>query len=93
MPRSSRSAGSPGLGGAETTLRAHAMAKPEATEHFPWGERAIKVKGKVFLFMYADKTRLSLSTKLPRSRPGISLWSGVAGSRLVASSSRSPSGR
>jgi predicted DNA-binding protein (MmcQ/YjbR family) len=43
------------------------MAKPEATEHFPWGERAIKVKGKVFLFMFADATQLSLSTKLPQS--------------------------
>ena len=52
---------------AEAALRAHALAKPEATEHFPWGERAIKVKGKVFLFMFADKTQLSLSTKLPRS--------------------------
>ena len=52
---------------AEAALRAHAMAKPEATEHFPWGERAIKVKGKVFLFMYCDAKRLSLSTKLPES--------------------------
>jgi predicted DNA-binding protein (MmcQ/YjbR family) len=52
---------------AEAALRAYALAKPEATEHFPWGERAIKVKGKVFLFMYADATRLSLSTKLPDS--------------------------
>src|SRR5262245_2822856 len=52
---------------AEAALRAHALAKPEATEHFPWGERAIKVKGKVFLFMYCDATRLSLSTKLPES--------------------------
>jgi predicted DNA-binding protein (MmcQ/YjbR family) len=51
----------------ETALRAHALAKPEATEHFPWGERAIKVNGKVFLFMYADATKLSLSTKLPDS--------------------------
>jgi predicted DNA-binding protein (MmcQ/YjbR family) len=60
------------LAAAEAALRAHAMAKPEATEHFPWGERAIKVKGKVFLFMYADATRLSLSTKLPRSN-GVAL--------------------
>jgi predicted DNA-binding protein (MmcQ/YjbR family) len=57
---------------AESALRAHALAKPEATEHFPWGERAIKVKGKVFLFMYADATRLSLSTKLPASN-GVAL--------------------
>jgi predicted DNA-binding protein (MmcQ/YjbR family) len=55
------------LANAEVALRAHALAKPEATEHFPWGERAIKVKGKVFLFMYAEATRLSLSTKLPES--------------------------
>src|SRR5262245_49950602 len=60
---------STGLAAAEAALRAHAMAKPEATEHFPWGERAIKVKGKVFLFMYAEATRLSLSTKLPSSAP------------------------
>jgi predicted DNA-binding protein (MmcQ/YjbR family) len=56
-----------GFADTEAALRAHALAKPEATEHFPWGERAIKVKGKVFLFMYADATRLSLSTKLPGS--------------------------
>jgi predicted DNA-binding protein (MmcQ/YjbR family) len=60
------------LAAAEAALRAHAMAKPEATEHFPWGERAIKVKGKVFLFMYADPTKLSLSTKLPKSN-GVAL--------------------
>ena len=57
---------------AEAALRTHALAKPSATEHFPWGERAIKVKGKVFLFMYADGTRLSLSTKLPASN-GVAL--------------------
>jgi predicted DNA-binding protein (MmcQ/YjbR family) len=57
---------------AEAALRAHAMAKPEATEHFPWGERAIKVKGKVFLFMYCDASKLSLSTKLPESN-GVAL--------------------
>jgi predicted DNA-binding protein (MmcQ/YjbR family) len=57
---------------AEAALRAHALAKPEATEHFPWGERAIKVKGKVFLFMYTEATKLSLSTKLPASN-GVAL--------------------
>jgi predicted DNA-binding protein (MmcQ/YjbR family) len=61
-----------GFGAAEAALRAHAMAKPEATEHFPWGERAIKVKGKVFLFMYCDASKLSLSTKLPESN-GVAL--------------------
>jgi predicted DNA-binding protein (MmcQ/YjbR family) len=64
-----RSGSSPGAGllAIESQLRDHAMAKPAATEHFPWGERAIKVKGKVFLFMRADAQQLSLSTKLPRS--------------------------
>jgi predicted DNA-binding protein (MmcQ/YjbR family) len=61
-----------GFAAAEAALRAHAMAKPEATEHFPWGERAIKVKGKVFLFMYCDASKLSLSTKLPESN-GVAL--------------------
>jgi predicted DNA-binding protein (MmcQ/YjbR family) len=56
-----------GFARAEAALRAHALTKPEATEHFPWGERAIKVKGKVFLFMRADAQQLSLSTKLPQS--------------------------
>jgi len=71
--RTKRASGaSTALGAAETALRAHAMAKPEATEHFPWGERAIKVKGKVFLFMYCDASKLSLSTKLPESN-GVAL--------------------
>jgi hypothetical protein len=47
-PRSPRSSDSPrsGFAAAEAHLRDHALTKPEATEHFPWGERAIKVKGK-----------------------------------------------
>jgi predicted DNA-binding protein (MmcQ/YjbR family) len=52
---------------AEAALRAHALAQPQATEHFPWGDRAIKVKGKVFLFMSVNAPSLSLSTKLPAS--------------------------
>jgi predicted DNA-binding protein (MmcQ/YjbR family) len=58
---------SAGIRAAESALRTHALRKPEATEHFPWGERAIKVKGKVFLFMSRDADELSLSTKLPGS--------------------------
>ncbi len=53
---------------AEAKLREFAMAYPEATESFPWGERAIKVRGKTFLFMRADGNGLGLSTKLPESR-------------------------
>jgi len=50
----------------EQTLRAHALRFPGAEEAFPWGERAIKVRGKAFLFMrLADE--LSFSVKLPRT--------------------------
>ena len=52
---------------AELALRDIAMAYPEAHEDFPWGERAIKIKGKVFVFLYASAESLSLTTKLPAS--------------------------
>jgi predicted DNA-binding protein (MmcQ/YjbR family) len=48
-------------------LHAHAMSYPEAHEDKPWGESAIKVRGKTFLFMHAGADELSLSTKLPES--------------------------
>lgn len=49
-------------------LRAFALAIPETREDHPWGESAIKVKGKTFVFMGIDKERLGLSVKLPQSR-------------------------
>ena len=52
----------------ETALRDYALGFPEATEDFPWGERAIKVKGKTFLFMRATDEEVSFSVKLPHSR-------------------------
>lgn len=57
-----------GLHHYEHILREAALAYPESHEDFPWGERALKVKGKVFLFMYCDDEKLSLSVKLPDSR-------------------------
>ena len=51
----------------EAALRRLALAYPEATEEFPWGHRAIKVKGKAFVFMSLEKDRFSLSAKLPDS--------------------------
>ena len=48
-------------------LRARALKYPEATEDFPWGERAIKVRGKAFLFMRAEGPKVSFSVKLPHS--------------------------
>jgi len=57
----------PTLRQAEAALRRLAIAYPEATEDFPWGHRAIKVKGKAFLFMSLEKDRFSLSAKIPDS--------------------------
>ena len=51
----------------EQTLRAHALAIPGAEEAFPWGERAIKIRGKAFLFMRLTDDELSFSVKLPRT--------------------------
>jgi predicted DNA-binding protein (MmcQ/YjbR family) len=58
---------SPVTARAETELRAFAGSFPETREDFPWGESAFKVRGKVFLFLYASEEGLKLSTKLPRS--------------------------
>src|SRR2546423_14717811 len=52
----------------EADLRAFAMKYPEATEDFPWGERAIKGRGKAFVFMRAADDEASLSVKLPQPR-------------------------
>jgi predicted DNA-binding protein (MmcQ/YjbR family) len=49
-------------------LRKQALGYPGTDEHHPWGETAIKVKGKTFLFMRAGNDALSLSVKLPNSR-------------------------
>jgi predicted DNA-binding protein (MmcQ/YjbR family) len=52
----------------EAELREFALGYPGTHEDFPWGERAIKVNKKTFLFMRCDGDALSLSTKLPVSR-------------------------
>lgn len=53
---------------AEKALRALALGYPETGEEFPWGERVIKVRGKVFLFLGSPGARaLSLSVKLPNT--------------------------
>ena len=49
-------------------LRQHALQYPEVHEDYPWGELAIKVKGKAFIFMRAEADLVSLSVKLPQSR-------------------------
>jgi predicted DNA-binding protein (MmcQ/YjbR family) len=57
----------PKPGSTEAALRSHALAYPEAHEDFPWGERVVKVRGKVFLFLGRPESGLSLSVKLPGS--------------------------
>ena len=51
----------------ETHLRDLAIKYPEATEEFPWGHRAIKVKGKIFLILDHTNGVLSVTVKLPDS--------------------------
>lgn len=55
------------LHAAYEALRLYGLTLPEATEDHPWGETALKVKGKVFVFMSLDEKGLGLSTKLPES--------------------------
>lgn len=52
---------------AEELLRAHGLAYPATQEDFPWGHRALKVKGKIFAIFGWDGERFSLSAKLPHS--------------------------
>lgn len=56
------------LAAAFDALRKHAVAYPETHEDHPWGELAVKVNKKTFLFMRHEEGVLSLSTKLPVSR-------------------------
>jgi len=51
---------------AEKALTALSLGYPETTEDFPWGHRALKVRGKAFVFM-SREDGLSLSVKLPSS--------------------------
>ncbi len=48
-------------------LRRHALGLPEAHEDNPWGHAAIKVRGKVFVFLANQDGGLSFSAKLPES--------------------------
>jgi len=51
-----------------TKLRDFALALPEVHEDLPWGERALKVKNKVFVFLGRDMDEdFGLSVKLPTS--------------------------
>ena len=49
-------------------LRQHGLEFPEATEDFPWGHSALKVRGKTFAWLDKSDGTLSLTVKLPASR-------------------------
>jgi len=51
----------------QAALRDFALGYPEATEDFPWGERVVKVRGKVFAFLGTPGAGLHMSVKLPES--------------------------
>lgn len=53
----------------EAALREHALTYPEAYEDFPWGERAFKVHGKVFVFLSRHQGGMNVTAKLPISGP------------------------
>ncbi len=57
----------------EASLRDHGLALPEATEDFPWGECALKVRGKVFAFLHAADGGLSVTVKLPQSGHAVTM--------------------
>ncbi len=52
---------------ADRALREFALGFPEAYEDYPWGERVIKVKGKVFVFLGVPSDGLQFTVKLPDS--------------------------
>ena len=68
-PMSTASSQMSEIAAAAEAMRRHALSFPETHEDFPWEDhRAVKVKGKAFLFMGMSATELSFSVKLPQSR-------------------------
>ena len=49
-------------------LRRHGLGFPQASEDFPWGHSALKVRGKTFAWLDQSEGVLSLTVKLPVSR-------------------------
>ena len=58
-----------GLTRAEMALRKIGLTYPESHEDFPWGHRAIKVLGKMFVILSQENDRLNVTMKLPVSNP------------------------
>lgn len=62
---------------AEASLREFALTYPEAWEDFPWDERVIKVRKKIFVFLGLIETELRIGVKLPESAPAALTIPGV----------------
>ena len=58
---------SPAVEAAYTAMRDFGLGLPETREDFPWGESALKVRKKVFVFMGHGGPHLGFSVKLPDS--------------------------
>lgn len=52
------------IGEAYDVLKDFALSLPETTEEFPWGESAIKVRGKTLLFLWTKEDRVTFTLKL-----------------------------
>ncbi len=52
---------------AREAMRAFGLSLPETREDFPWGESALKVRKKVFVFLGGGGPHLGFSVKLPAS--------------------------
>lgn len=57
----------PELEAAADAMRAFGLGLPDAWEDFPWGEPALKVKKKVFVFLGRPGKSLGFAVKLPHS--------------------------
>jgi predicted DNA-binding protein (MmcQ/YjbR family) len=53
---------------------AHALSFPEAWEDHPWGETAMKVRKKVFVFVWASDAGITVTTKLPFSHEAVLMF-------------------
>jgi predicted DNA-binding protein (MmcQ/YjbR family) len=51
----------------ESRLLRYALSFPGAVEDFPWGDRVVKVRGKIFLFLNLVENQLRVTVKLPIS--------------------------
>lgn len=53
-------------------VRSFALSLPETTEELPWGDRVVKVRGKIFVFLgEGQEEGWAGALKLPQSGPAL----------------------